>query len=83
MTLADFMVLTQQPSQLVEIFSFSSDMTLPDGLIPDQQSLLTPPMLPGMQSGVFEQLGETLVHKAEIKDNKLMLNGKEFALNQF
>lgn len=79
MTLTDFMALTQQPEKLVEVFSFASNMTLPDGLVPNQESLLVP-MFPGMPSGVFEKQGEKLVHKGEIKDNKLLLNGKEFVL---
>lgn len=82
MTLAGFMTLTQQPENLVEVFSYTSNMTLPDGLVDNQDSLLVP-MLPGMQSGVFEKQGERLVHKAEIKDNKLLLNGKEFVLRTY
>lgn len=81
MTLASFATLAQQPEKLVEVFSFASNLTLPEGLIPNQENLLVP-MLPGMQSGLFEQLGETLVHKAEIRDNMLLLNGKELVLRQ-
>ncbi len=75
------MPLAQQPEMLAEIFSFASNMTLPEGLIPNQNQLLVP-MFPGMQTGVFEQQGAKLVHKAEIKDGKLMLNGKELILRQ-
>jgi len=82
MRLTDFMVLSQQPQKLVEVFSFASNMTLPDGLDPNQDRLLVP-MLPGMQSGLFEKQGDLLVHKAEIKDNKLLLNGKEFVLSAY
>jgi uncharacterized protein YdgA (DUF945 family) len=82
MTLADFIALTQQPEKLVEVFSFASNMTLPDGLVASQDNLLVP-MLPGMQTGVFEKLGEKLVHKTEIKDNKLLLNNQEFILRPY
>lgn len=81
MTMMDFLPLAQQPEMLAEIFSFASNMTLPEGLIPNQNQLLVP-MFPGMQTGVFEQQGAKLVHKAEIKDGKLMLNGKELILRQ-
>ena len=82
MTLAGFMPLTQQPAKLTEVFSFASNMTLPAGLVPNQERLLVP-VLPGMQSGMFEKVGEKLVHKAEIKDDKLFLNNKEFVLSSY
>lgn len=81
MTLAGFFPLAQQPEMLVEIFSFASNMTLPEGLVPNQNQLLAP-ILPGMETGIFEMQGEALVHKAEIKDDMLMLNGKELVLRQ-
>nr|WP_320049777.1 DUF945 family protein [uncultured Desulfuromonas sp.] len=81
MTLASIATLTQQPEKLVDVFSFTSNFTLPDGLIPDQESLLIP-LLPGMQSGVFEQKDDKLVHTAQVMDDKLLLNGKEFVLRQ-
>lgn len=82
MTMAGFMPLTQQPAKLTEVFSFASNMTLPAGLVPNQDRLLVP-VLPGMQSGMFEKVGEKLVHKAEIKDDKLFLNNKEFVLSSY
>jgi uncharacterized protein YdgA (DUF945 family) len=81
MTMMDFLPLTQQPEMLVEIFSFASNMTLPEGLVPNQNQLLAP-MFPGMETGVFEMQGDKLVHKAEIKDDMLMLNGKELVLRR-
>jgi len=81
MTLAGFFPLAQQPEMLVEIFSFASNMTLPEGLVPNQNQLLAP-IFPGMETGIFKMQGETLVHKAEIKDDMLMLNGKELVLRQ-
>lgn len=78
-TLANLMALTQQPEKLVEVFSFASNMTLPDGLVPNQEKLLMP-MLPGMQGGMFEMLGDKLVHRAQIADNKLLLNDREVLL---
>lgn len=79
MTLSELAVLSQQPKKMVEVFSFASSMTLPDGLVPNQDMLLVP-ILPGMQTGVFEKQGDKLEHRSEIKDNGLFLNGKEFAL---
>ncbi|WP_316348925.1 DUF945 family protein [Desulfuromonas acetoxidans] len=79
MTLADFATIAQQPQTLVDVFSFASNLSLPEGLIPDQQSLLVP-LFEGMQTGVFEQQGGKLVHQAEIKDDQLLLNGQELVL---
>jgi uncharacterized protein YdgA (DUF945 family) len=79
MTLADFATIAQQPKTLVNVFSFVSNLSLPEGLVPDQQSLLIP-LFEGMQTGVFEQQGGMLVHQAEIKDDKLLLNGQELVL---
>lgn len=80
MTLAGFVALAQQPAELLNVFSMKSHVTLPEGLIDDQEKLLTP-MAPGMPTGLFEVDGPKIVHQAEIKGNKLYLNGKEFALN--
>ncbi len=80
MSLAGFIGLAQQLSEVTNVFSLQSSCSLPDGLVNEQEKLLVP-MLPGMQSGLFQQDGERLVHSAEIKDNKLYLNGNEFPLN--
>ncbi|SEA49084.1 Uncharacterized conserved protein YdgA, DUF945 family [Desulfuromusa kysingii] len=79
MTMVSFISLSQQPKKLVEVFSFASNMSLPVGLIPNQDNLLSP-IFPGMQTGLFEEVGGKLVHKAEITDHQLLLNGKEFQL---
>jgi uncharacterized protein YdgA (DUF945 family) len=79
MTFAGFVALASDPQQLVDVFSFTSNVTIPDGLIPNQADLLLP-MFPGMQGGLFEMGEGVLTHKAEIKDEKLFLNDKEFAL---
>jgi uncharacterized protein YdgA (DUF945 family) len=80
MTFAGFMALVQQPDQLVDIFTFASNITLPTGLVPNQDRLLVP-MLPGMQTGLFEMEDGKLRHRAEIKGDKLLLNGNEFILS--
>jgi len=81
LSMVDLIALGQQPQMIVDQFSFASNVSLPDGLIANQNPLLVP-VLPGMQGGFFEQSGDKLVHKAEIKDRKLLLNGKEFVLSR-
>ena len=77
MTLAGFMILLQQPQAVVDIFSFESNASVAQELVPAQEQFVNP-LMPAMQSGVFEVDGEQLVHHAEIKGDKLLLNGKEF-----
>ena len=81
LSMVDFIALGQQPQMIVDQFAFASNLSLPDGLIANQNPLLVP-VIPGMQGGFFEQSGDKLVHKAEIKDHKLLLNGKEFVLSR-
>lgn len=80
MTLASLASLSQQPEKVVEIFNFASNLSVTEQLIPDSEDLLTP-LFSNMQSGVFVRVGDNLVHKAEIKDNKLLLNDLELVLN--
>lgn len=79
MTFAEFFPLLQQPELVTEIFSFSSDVSLPAVLVGENPMLLTP-VYPGMQGGLFVSKGDTLVHKAETRDGKLYINDLELEL---
>ena len=81
LSMVDFIALGQQPQMIVDLFSFASNLSLPDGLIANQSPLLVP-VISGMQGGFFEQKGDKLVHKAEIRDGKLLLNDKELVLSR-
>ena len=81
MTFMQFFPIMGQPSLVVDIFSLKSSLSLPAELAGDDPTLLAP-LYPGMQTGFFEKDGKYLRHKAETKDGKLFLNGKEVMLQQ-
>ena len=76
MTLMNFMVLLQQPQAVTDIFSFESHASVAQELVPNAERFIYP-LMPAMQSGVFEVSGQQLVHHAEIKGDKFLLNGEE------
>jgi len=78
-TMAQFLMLAAQPDLALDIFSLQSDFSLPLALTGDRQDL-TAPAFPGMKTGLFIREGERLTHRAEIRDNKLYLNGQEVVL---
>jgi uncharacterized protein YdgA (DUF945 family) len=80
MTMAQFIPILSQPSLALDIFSLQSDMRLPASLAGDGSKLFTP-LYPGMQTGLFERQGDSMVHKAETRDGKLYLNGQEVFLD--
>jgi uncharacterized protein YdgA (DUF945 family) len=80
MTMAQFIPILSQPSLALDIFSLHSDMRLPASLAGDGSKLFTP-LYPGMQTGLFEREGESMVHKAKTRDGKLYLNGQEVFLD--
>jgi uncharacterized protein YdgA (DUF945 family) len=79
MTMAQFIPMLSQPSLALDIFSLHSDMRMPASLAGDGAKLFTP-LFPGMQTGLFEREGDSMVHKAETRDGKLYLNGQEVFL---
>ncbi|MGE4560415.1 MAG: DUF945 family protein [Desulfobulbus sp.] len=79
MTIAQFMPLANQPTLAFDIFSLQSHCSLPKELLGRKASLFQP-ISPGMQTGLFVENGERAEHLAEIKDGKLLLNGKEVQL---
>ncbi|MBC2703672.1 DUF945 family protein [Desulfobacula sp.] len=80
MTMLQFIPIMMQPAAALDIFLLKSDVSLPYKLVGDNQMLLVP-VYPGMQTGLFIKDGDNLIHKAETKDGKLLLNGKEVLLN--
>ncbi len=76
MTLVDFMILLEVPQSVTDIFTFESHVSLAQGLVPNGQQLVQP-LMPAMQTGVFQVNGDKLVHHAEIKGDKLLLNEQE------
>ena len=79
MTLTGFLPVMMQPSLITDIISLESDISLPYTLIGYQPALLNP-LFEGMQTGLFITQGQSLVHQARIKDNKLFLNNLEVLL---
>ena len=79
MTIAQFMPLATQPTLAFDIFFLKSHCSLPAELLGGKTSVLEP-MFPGMQTGLFVEKGQRAEHMAEIKDGKLLLNGKEVQL---
>jgi len=80
MTMAQFFPIISQPKLALEIFALQSDLSLPASLVGDDPKLFAP-LYPGMQTGLFEQKGKSIVHKAETRDGKLFLNGREVILD--
>ncbi len=79
MTLAQFFPIMIQPGLALDIFSLKSDASLPYELIADKKNLLHP-IFPGMQTGLFVKKGNNLIHSAETRNGKLLLNGQEVEL---
>jgi uncharacterized protein YdgA (DUF945 family) len=75
MTLARLVPIMMQPAAALDIFYLKSDLFFPGQLLGDNPMLLSP-LYPGMQTGLFLKKGENVIHKAEIRDGKLWLNGK-------
>lgn len=79
MTFTQFMPLVSQPALALDIFSLNSSLSMPKKLTGGAAKLYDP-LFPGMQSGIFMDKGQMIEHHAEIKDRKLLLNGKEVIL---
>jgi len=75
MTFMQFIPIAGQPELALDIFSLQSDVSLPLELVGENPMLLSP-AYPGMQTGLFVKKGDTLAHKAETKDGKLLINGE-------
>jgi uncharacterized protein YdgA (DUF945 family) len=75
MTLARFVPIIMQPKAALDVFYLKSDFRFPGQLIGDNPMLLSP-IYSGMQTGLFLQRGENMIHKAETRDGKVWLNGK-------
>jgi len=71
--------LLQNPSLALKRFSLHSDASLPAELV-DNAAMLTTPLFCGMQSGLFVEHGGKLIHKAETKGGRLLLDGQAVAL---
>ncbi|MBW1615757.1 MAG: DUF945 family protein [Deltaproteobacteria bacterium] len=75
-TLATLFPIIINPLTALDIIDLKSDIILPYKLAMDEQELLYP-IYPGMNTGLFVKKGDNLVHNAETKDGKLILNGEE------
>ncbi len=81
MTFMQFVPIVYQPQLLLDIFHVKSTFSMPAKLVGENPKLLTP-VYPGMKTGLFIKDGDNLVHRAEAKDGKLFLNGKEVVLDR-
>ena len=81
MTLMQFAPVAGQPDLALDILSLNSNISLPAGFAA-KVPMLTTPLYPGMQTGLFVQHDNTLRHTAQTKDNQLLLNGKEVNLQR-
>lgn len=79
MTIAQLVPVAAHPDLIFDYFSVSTDLRLPTALVGDT-TMLTNPLLPDMQTGIFTINGDYLVHQAKGQDGKLVLNGKELSL---
>lgn len=81
MTLMQFAPVAGQPDLALDILSLNSNISLPAGF-GAKAPMLTTPLYPGMQTGLFVQHDNTLRHTAQTRDNQLLLNGKEVNLQR-
>ncbi len=79
MTFMQFAPIVGQPELLFDIFYLKSDFSMPVSLVGENPRLLTPAH-PGMQTGLFVKHGGDLVHQAETKNGKLIVNSEEVVL---
>ena len=78
-TLAQLLPTMMQPHLILDMVSLKSDVSLPDEWVGDKGRLLRP-LFPGMQTGLFVREGKNLTHRAETRNGKLFLNGREVKL---
>lgn len=78
-TLNEIMPIMGQPALVLDLLDIKSDASLPKALLGDDPNLLTP-LFPGMQTGIFIEKGDRMIHSAETKNSKLYLNGTEVML---
>ncbi len=79
-TFAQLIPIAMQPGLAFNLMSLQSRFSFPQELAGDNTTLVTP-LLQGMQTGLFVEDGEKLVHQAQISNGKLILNGNEVVLN--
>lgn len=79
-TFVDLATIARQPNLAFDILSLQSNLSFPAELAGDNTMLITP-LYQAMQTGLFVQDGENLVHKAQTNNGKLFLNGKEVFVN--
>ncbi len=79
-TMAQLVPIMFQPAAALDIFFLKSDVSLPYKLVGDNPMLFSP-VYYGMQTGLFLKEGDNVIHKAETRDGKLFLNGKQVLLN--
>lgn len=75
-TFAQLAPIATRPDLAFEIFSLQSHLSFPAELAAEKPQLVSP-IYPGMETGLFVQEGEYLVHSAQTRDGKLFLNGHE------
>jgi len=80
LTMAQIMPMMNDPELLFSYLDYNSDFVMPTELATNKAQLLVP-VLPGMSKGIFVEEGDTLVHHAETRDEKLYLNGERVDLN--
>ena len=78
-SLMQFPLFINQPGLLLDMLNLESLFKLPSQWV-DANPRLTIPLYPGMQTGLFVQQGDDLIHQAKTVDGRLMLNGKEVFL---
>ena len=79
-TFVQLATIATQPNLAFDILSLQSDLSFPAELAGDN-TMLVSPVYQGMQTGLFVEDGENLVHRAQTKNGKLLLNGKEVVFN--
>jgi len=80
MTFMQFAPVVSQPELLFDIFYLKSNLSLPAHLVGENPKLVAP-LYPGMQTGLFVNDGENMVHAAETIDGQLILNNREMILS--
>ena len=77
-TFAQMGPVTQKPDLAFSLFSLESNLSFPAELAQDSP-MLTTPLLPGMETGIFIQEGSKFQHQAKTENGTLVLNGRKVA----
>lgn len=80
MTFTQFIPMMNQPALAFDVLSLQSEASIPTLLVGENPMLISP-LMEGMQTGLFIQEDDKLVHEARTREGKLYINGEQVLFN--